>query len=348
MTTSPTLKQSEGQATASHDKAFTYAVWRLTGYYTFGAFVILVIFSLVVYALFIRTLPPIHEPLGDAHDSFVQEVMLEPTAHELHEQLVDVLVTADLFLLVITALFGYILSRATLAPIQHSYIRQRRFVAEAAHELRTPLSVMRAGADYLLLRKRPPAEHEEFTRVVKEEATRLTALTNDLLSLVRSDEGIAPSPVSVDLTKLTTHVATQMRWYAKERKCTIEIKTEGAATMVHGDKVQLTQLLMNLMKNAIDYNRPGGHVRVSLASTRGQAQLTIADTGKGIPEAEQQAVFERFYTLQGNVAGQSGGAGLGLSIVKAIVTDHKGTILLKSEPNKGTTIIVTLPLAHSS
>ncbi len=341
-----TLKQSAAPDTGSDHSAFSRAVLRLTAYYALGAFVIVAVFTALVYFLFIQQLP-----VADVHEVTAADQLMDvrdvPTAHELRENLMSVLLTADLALLALSIVLGYVLSRATLAPIERAYLRQKRFIAEAAHELRTPLAVLTAGASFLGGSTRSVAEYREFVGVVKDESGRLSALANDLLFLARRDEGAVPRRDAVDLSALVGEQCAFMQLYAKPAGVEL-IGQVAAGLTVTGDADHLARLVVNLVKNAIDYNRTGGSVQVALAAAGTDAVLTVRDTGIGIPAEAQQAVFERFYKVDPSRGGMSKGAGLGLAIVKEIVAEHGGTVTLESTEGEGTRVTVRVPVAQRS
>ena len=335
--------------TDSASREFRKAVLRLTGVYAFGATIVLVVFSAVVYALFIRTIVPDQGELLERYGYIDprEESLLAP--HELAEQLPFTLLVADLVVLVLTTALGYVLARTTLDPIRRSYVRQRRFVADAAHELRTPLAVLAAGADLMRTKTRTPHEYQEYVETVHSEIRRLTTLTNNLLSLARNEAGDVKTPMLVDLSQLVQATCASMRWYAKEQSCVMTERIT-AGLLITGVHDDIVQVLMNLLKNAIDYSKPHGHVTVTLVPHHSHVQLSVQDDGVGIPEEKQHDIFDRFVSgvHEPSHGHSAAGAGLGLAIVRELTEAHRGTVTLTSNPGQGTTVIVQLPRSHSS
>jgi signal transduction histidine kinase len=330
--------------TASNDKRFGRATWRLTLYYTLTASIVLVVFSALIYFLFIRVIPNSPEPHGliDLHG--LADLFGEPPTHELREHLFSVLIVTDsiLFLLIVVA--GFVISRATLRPIEKVYARQKKFVAEAAHELRTPLSVLTAGSSYLLSKERTREEYQVFTEVVNQESRHLTSLANDLLFLARSDEQVVYTHTEIDLSHLVADVTAHMRIYTEEKGLFLNVTYEPAQIIV-GNEEQVRRLIMNLLKNAADYNVQNGTIKVTLERIQQSVVFTVRDSGVGIPEPETKRVFERFFKTDHARTAGSSGAGLGLSIVLEIANAHHATIELESEVGKGTTVTVRFPIA---
>lgn len=338
------LKQSAVRGTDSEDKRFRSAVLRLTAYYAMGAFFILAVFSILVYVLFVRALP---EP--DMHDEYVETLASatsEPVPHELAEHLMEVLLLTDAALFALVLALGFILSRATLAPLQASYVRQKRFIADVTHELRTPLSVLRSGSDYLLARERSSEEYRSFVEIVRNESRHLSDMTDDLLLLARTDEQKARPFAKVDLSAIVTRECAHLRLYAAENDVSVVSDAVASDCVVDGDESQLTRLLKNLLRNAIDYNTIAGTVEVTLGRVNGTIELVVRDTGIGIPPEALESIFERFYKVDhARTSGQSG-TGLGLAIVQNIVRTHGGSIRVKSTVDVGTTVTVVLPVAQ--
>lgn len=340
------LKRYVVRDTALSDKRFRRATIRLTLTYAMSASVILVLFSMLVYVLFIRVLPdaPLSRYETHQEEEGFDDLFNEDPVHEVEENLLTVLVFTDLVLLALIVLVGYVMSRATLRPIAHVYARQKKFVAEAAHELRTPLAVLTAGASYLLARARTNEEYRTFTNDVLEESRRLTKLANDLLFLAQHEEQPHEKHGEVDLKTLIDSVLDAMRPYALSHEVELTGLTHTTGR-VRGSTADLRRVLLNLTKNAIDYNTHGGSVKVALSETADEVILNVSDTGVGIPQEELPFVFERFYKVDRARTGNNAGAGLGLAIVRDIVDAHHGRISLQSELRQGTTVTIVLPRA---
>ncbi len=231
--------------------------------------------------------------------------------------------------------------------LDKAFTRQRRFVADASHELRTPVAAIRSMTDVLLAQS-TPIEREEYATVLRDvnaEAERLGHLINDLLSLARTDENqVLLERELVRLDLLAADVAATIEPLAAERDITIEIVAEYPA-MVMGDEVRLIQVIMNLLDNAVTYTNTGGNVKLEVEVLHNKAIMTVSDTGIGIAKDHLDHIFERFYRVDPARSRAAGSTGLGLAIVDWIVRAHDGRITVESEVGKGTTFTVVLPIA---
>jgi heavy metal sensor kinase len=231
-----------------------------------------------------------------------------------------------------------------LESIDHTFARQRRFVADASHELRTPVAVIRSTTDVALMHASTQQEYVSVLTNVNSEAVRLSKLINDLLALARGDEGqtkFESEPVKLD--QLVDIVAANAEPLAADHDITIERGILEPVTIL-ADEARLIQMVMNLIDNAILYTNQGGTVTVSVAWRREQASIIIQDSGVGIAAEHLPHIFERFYRVDAaRTRTEGGSSGLGLAIVEWIVRAHKGTIVVDSEPGKGTTFTVNLP-----
>jgi two-component system, OmpR family, phosphate regulon sensor histidine kinase PhoR len=223
-------------------------------------------------------------------------------------------------------------------------VLRRDFVANASHELKTPVAAVRVLAETLLtaLPDDPEAGHR-FAERIGREAERLDVLVRDLLDLSRVERG-ALDVEPVDLVGLVKEVVGGYADLAEERRVALTTDLRPGISM-RGDRAQLGLLLSNLVDNALRYTPGKGSVCVSLDSSESRAVLQVRDTGEGIPAAELPRVFERFYRVDKARARQTGGTGLGLAIVRHVAEAHGGTVRVDSELARGSTFTVTLPLA---
>jgi two-component system heavy metal sensor histidine kinase CusS len=230
-----------------------------------------------------------------------------------------------------------------IARLERSFEETRRFTADAAHELRTPLAVMRNVAEVAL---RSPREPEHYRRVlgdVLEEVERLTRLAEQLLFLCREDAGLVPLVMKgVRLDEVVREAADHMSVVAEAKGLTIE-GGDLASCPIRADAEQIRRLLFNLLDNAIKFTPTGGTVRVGLERSDGHARLTIADTGVGIPAEQIPHVFERFYRVDPARGRDTDGTGLGLAICRSIAEAHGGRVEIESTVGLGTRAILTLP-----
>ena len=228
-----------------------------------------------------------------------------------------------------------------LDRIEASDRRLRRFVADASHELRTPLAAVRAYAE-LFDRgaSAHPSDLERSMAGITRESERMSLLVDDLLLLARLDEGRPLERNPVHLAALVEEAVDAARVVEPERP--LELSVEPAT--VTGDEARLRQVLDNLLANARTHTPAGTPVSVELRRVDGQVTLSVADRGPGLTEEQTSRVFERFYRVDTSRARASGGAGLGLSIVVAVVEAHGGTVEARPTPGGGATFVITLPL----
>jgi len=235
-----------------------------------------------------------------------------------------------------------------LARLEEAFVRQRRFTADASHELRTPLALLTSRADVALDRPRTPAEYRQTLAGMRDDAGRLARLLGELLTLARADggqEALVREPVA--LAELVDDTVAALEPLAVERAVTL-VPGALAPCVVAGDQTRLTQLLINLVDNALKYTPAGGRVTVGLARDADTALLTVADTGLGIGPEHLPHLFERFYRVDAARDRGAGGAGLGLAIADWIVRAHGGELAVSSELGVGSTFSVRLPLSLDS
>ena len=232
---------------------------------------------------------------------------------------------------------------ATFARLEAAFAQQQQFTSDAAHELRTPVSVMLTQTQSALHRERSAPEYRETVEACQRAAQRMRRLIESLLALARLDAGQETMKrLQFDLSRTVNECVESLQPLADERSLRIQCVLVPIPCV--GDSERLAQVVTNLLTNAIQHNQPGGEVRVKLAAQDGVATLTISDNGAGISAEDLPRVFERFY--RADKSRSTGGNGLGLSISKAIVEAHGGTIEAASEPGAGATFTVRLPVAH--
>lgn len=234
-----------------------------------------------------------------------------------------------------------------IGRLEQTFTQQRRFVADASHELRTPVTVIRSLTDVALEEPRAFEECITALREINAESERLGHLINDLLSLARADEEQIPierEPVRLDL--LTLDVCETMELLAIERGIDLQVQKMAPAT-IQGDTVRLIQVIMGVVDNALTYTNAGGKVTLSVETHALGARLVVRDTGIGIAEQDIPHIFERFYRADPVGWRAARGSGLGLSIADWVVRAHGGSIDVKSQVGQGTTFTITLPLASS-
>jgi two-component system phosphate regulon sensor histidine kinase PhoR len=223
-------------------------------------------------------------------------------------------------------------------------VLRRDFVANASHELKTPVAAVRALAETLLTAlPDDPEAGRRFAERIAREAERLEVLARDLLDLSRVERGTLDVE-PVDLVGLAKEVLGGYEDQATERRVRLRDELQERVA-VRGDRAQLGLLLSNLLDNALRHTPARGTVEVRLEATESRAVLRVSDTGEGIPAGELSRVFERFYRVDKARARRTGGTGLGLAIVRHVAEAHGGTVAVDSELGRGSTFTVTLPVA---
>jgi two-component system sensor histidine kinase ResE len=234
---------------------------------------------------------------------------------------------------------------ARLDAVASAEKEQQQFIADVSHELRTPLTVMRGSLEVVLEEDRPAEEYREAIGNALLEVRHLTRLSQNLLFLARGQAGrVTLSFANVDLVKFLTEVTRDLLPAVTDKglELSVDLPAETARAFIDSDRMQ--QVLHNLLENAIRYTEPGGKIRVSLAASPAEVRIDVSDTGIGIPEANLPFVFERFFRSDRARRAHPGGSGLGLSIVKWIVEQHKGKVEVRSKVGEGSTFSVALPL----
>jgi signal transduction histidine kinase len=288
------------------------------------------------WALATRALHPVVEltrlarqAADEADDGRLREMAVEPPS-----PLVAALASDEIGVLAST--FNDLLAR-----LGATVRRQREFLADTSHELRNPLMVIGANLDLLDL-DLPPEERTACLREAREEVGRMRRLIADLLFLTEVDAREAIVHAQVDLAGVARSVVRRSRPLPDG----LELKLALAdPAVVLGDRDRLRQLLTNLVENAIRYTPPPGEIQVAVRRRGDRAQLVVSDSGIGIASEHRERVFERFYRVDAARTRSMGGTGLGLAIVRQIAEAHGGGVRLESEPGRGSTFTVEIPLA---
>ena len=232
---------------------------------------------------------------------------------------------------------------ALTAYLEDTERQRRRFVSDASHELKTPLASIRLLSDSIVQTENMDVETmREFVSDIGNEAERLQHMTEDLLSLSRMDDDIKIVPEPVDVKKSVLDAMALLRPVAAEKQVALHSDLDDGC-IVLATKDNMHHIVFNLLENAVKYNFPEGSVTASLHAADGSVQLTVADTGVGIPEDERYNIFGRFYRIDKARSREAGGSGLGLSIVHDAVKAHGGTIQVGANEPHGSVFIVTFP-----
>lgn len=237
---------------------------------------------------------------------------------------------------------GAVLLAFDITEQQNAQRNRREFTANVSHELKTPLQGIIGSAELIENGMVKPEDMPRFTGHIRKEASRLVTLIEDILRLSQLDEGRQMPSEQVDLFELADEVKSVLEGACEAKN--INMKLMGEHVSIDGVKRLLYEIIYNLCDNAVKYNNEGGIADIDISSDEKNAYITVRDSGIGIPQDQQQRVFERFYRVDKSHSKESGGTGLGLSIVKHAVSYHNGTVSMKSEPGNGTEIRVALPL----
>jgi heavy metal sensor kinase len=230
----------------------------------------------------------------------------------------------------------------TFGRLETSFQRQIRFTADASHELRTPLSVIHSHAELSLNRERTAPEYRQTIETCLRAARRMKSLVETLLVLARADAGdLNLQCRAFDLKDAAEESLAMVTPAAVEQKLTLESDLHSVS--VTADRTRISQLMTNLLSNAVRYNREGGSVKISIAAEGDDAVIRVSDTGVGIDVEDQPRVFERFFRADKARSREAGGSGLGLAICQSIIESHGGNINFTSQSGTGTTFVARFP-----
>ncbi len=231
--------------------------------------------------------------------------------------------------------------------LQTTEQQRRRFVSDASHELKTPLASIRLLADSIVQNENvDAATMREFVTDIGNEAKRLQRTTEKLLDLSRLDDDVSVLPEPVDVKQVVLDTLAPLRPLAKEKRVQLHSELEdGCVVMANGD--DMFHIVFNLVENAIKYNVPEGSVSIVLRGTEKNVELSVSDTGIGIPEEDRLNIFSRFYRVDKARSREAGGSGLGLSIVHDAVLAHGGSISVGQNKPQGSVFIVSFPRPSS-
>lgn len=238
-------------------------------------------------------------------------------------------------------------AQAAVAIENARLFQQSDLIAEMVHELRTPLTSLRTAAHLLSRRDVSAEQHQKVVNIIDSETTRLIDMTTAFLDLARLESGRIPFNVeSFDPGILLGECVGLMQTKATENDLQLHLDLESNLPTIKGDRDMIKQVILNLISNAINYNKPGGLVSIRADTQPGDLVLAVSDTGPGIMPADIPHLFDKFYRSR-STENAAQGTGLGLAICRKIVEAHKGHIEVKSEVSKGTTFLVHLPLENS-
>jgi len=248
------------------------------------------------------------------------------------------------FMLIIIFIISRFFANRSIQPIKEAFDKQKQFIADASHELKTPLTVINTNVDVLLSNKDDFIHNQsKWLYYIKSEAERMNKLTSDLLYLAQVDYSDVKMIFSdFNLSDAVEHIILTMEGVVFENNIALHYDIE-PNLIVSGNIEQLKQVIMIFLDNAIKYTDKKGKINLVLNKAHNKVNLSVTNTGKGIPEEHISKIFNRFYRTDKSRARDSGGYGLGLAIAKAIVEQHNGKISVKSIVDKETTFSIELP-----
>ena len=283
------------------------------------------------------------EPLESGYVIAFTDIQAE---HAILRNLCLILILVGLFALTAAFLISLFSANRSIRPVEESYNRQKQFVADASHELKTPLTTINTNVDVLLSHPESTiGDERKWLDYIKTESERMTKLTNDLLYLAKLDHNdgeVMMSRVSFSEAAESVILLMEAVIFENDVNLTYDITPD---LYVNGSLEQLKQLVMILLDNAVKYTPKSGDIKITLTRDSSDAVFTILITGEGISDEAQKQIFERFYREDKSRARESGGYGLGLAIARAIVTACKGSIGVESKKNEYTKFMVKIPMA---
>ena len=281
----------------------------------------------------------------DSHQNHFYSYVLDPElVEETKGRILIMLLLINGGILVLSSLAGYFLAGVTLKPIQEMVDEQNRFITDASHELRTPITSLRTELEVSLRDKKISPTTKEILTSNLEDVNALQILADKLIHLAQYQKNISNLSI-VSLKEVLQDSVKKVSSLGKHKHITF--KTAFADATLKGDKSSLTELFVIFLDNAVKYSKKNTIVYITADVTSKQAKIQIADEGIGIPEKDLPHIFERFYKVdKSRSKTTSDGFGLGLSIAKQIIEQHGGTIQVKSTEEKGTTFTITLPVVE--
>ncbi|WP_010630884.1 sensor histidine kinase [Sporolactobacillus vineae] len=298
--------------------------------------------TLIVYAME----PVRHDGKTSGYIVIAKEIL---KTHEQIEFWFKVLFLLGVATAILSVIIAHFLARRAVAPVKKNYERQRAFVADASHEMRTPLSVFSASLEFFEAEEkdRMSVSSKETLQDLKDEVADMNHLINQLLTMAKA--GNRPATENLKHFPLSEAVRTMNIYY--NQKASGEGKKFSAhlpeqELMLHANPGEIKQLLTIFLDNAFRYTKTGDHIRLKIWADQETRQFcfTVADTGIGIPEDARRHIFERFYRVDKGRSRQNGGSGLGLSIAREIVDAYKGSIKVDGNHGSGTVFTIRLPV----
>jgi len=275
-------------------------------------------------------------------------LMGETIAKQMEYAKTKNLIAVTTLVVLVASIFGYIIARITLKPTRDALSSQKQFIGNVAHELRTPLAIIKTNTEVALFDQSLGEKLKHTLRSNVEELDRASDIINNLVSL---NVLVRPERIhfgNVDLGMIVENVVRKLAPLAAQRELEITVR-KSEFRLVWGNATALEQIAMNLLKNAIIYTSPGGRITLTIVPTyRGDIELTVQDSGIGIARKDLFRILEPFYRADHSRARKQGGSGLGLTIVSELVKLHSGKLNIKSALKQGTTVLISLPCGNTA
>jgi signal transduction histidine kinase len=332
------LKRYGESVTGLRNNLFFKARLRLSLFYTLIVAVILVVVTILLYFSAVDSLSNATE--GNFSSNAAQQEVVQ----QQRSQLAGVVAVVDVTVILLVGAASYWLAGETQKPIRNMLHAQKDFVANASHDLRTPLAVMRADVEMGLDEHSLPPRLKTLLESNIEEIDRMSSLVDGLLWLAQSESGAQQQRQLTDIVALEQRVLRLLDRYAVQKGITIRTHTSQKPIPVQANAQALERAFTNIVKNAIDYSPPQATVTVTVRQTARNIEFLCKDTGYGIDAKDLPHIFDRFYRAdKARSKSQSQGSGLGLAIAQKVAQQHGGHITAESQVGQGTTIIITLP-----
>jgi signal transduction histidine kinase len=312
----------------------------LTLYYLITAIVILCGTSIITYNAILTNLT--ESILERKFDPVISKLIL----NDARTILLNRFLTIDSLIILSTVIVGFLLTNKTLKPIKANMLKQKRFIADASHELRTPTAVVISGLEVALNNKKLdfPLAKRTLENTL-EEMREFAELSNTLLDISKYNmPEVKIKYENIRIDEKIERITEKNKILAKIKNITIEAKIESSAT-ISGNRIELGRVFYNILDNAIKFTPHGGLIRVTGEIKLNKYLITVSDNGSGIPKESISKIFDPFFRVNG--ARNTNGAGLGLTLSKKIIENHRGTISIKSQENKGTDVVISLPTIPS-
>lgn len=280
------------------------------------------------------------DPSGDGH----MIVFIDVTAQQgILTNLIYTFAIVGLVMLIVIYFLSRYFANRSIAPVREAFEKQKQFIGDASHELKTPLAIINTNADVLLANQEDTiANQAKWLHYIKSETERMTGLTNDLLYLTQMDDSRSTMiHAKFNMSDAVESIILPMEAVIFEKNISLDYNIEPNLT-VHGNSEQIKQVILILLDNAVKYSGPKGAVNVTLQKQNNDVVLAVSNTGDGIAPEHLDRIFDRFYRTDSSRARKHGGHGLGLAIARSIVDQHKGELYARSVVGEGATFYVRL------